>query len=189
MIVAPPGAMLWSSYVCLLGNVSRLREYTKAAFGVVLSPMILSGPRQFVTPRIGQHGAGRVGCMPSQAQNPGEDSSTHYQELVELTVQASLACITSGCRYWQRVAELYGSYALTVSRDLSDMQAASDSREEAWGSFREHLRAYVRTLGDLTRQESRLLQSELETIERNIWPAAESAHIPPHWRRRVRAKL
>jgi hypothetical protein len=127
--------------------------------------------------------------MPSQAQSPGEDSSTPYQELIELTVQASLACITSGFRYWQCVAELYGSYALTVSRDLSDMKATSGTREEALGGLREHLRTYVRTLGDLTRQESRLLQSELETIERNIWPAAASEHIPPHWRRRARAKL
>jgi uncharacterized coiled-coil protein SlyX len=127
--------------------------------------------------------------MPSQAQSPGEDSSTPYQALIELTVQASLACITSGFRYWQRVAELYGSYALTVSRDLSDMRAAAENREEALGGLREHLRTYVRTLGDLTRQESRLLQSELETIERNIWPATASEHIPPHWRRRARAKL
>jgi hypothetical protein len=152
--------------------------------------MILSGPEQFVTPRIGQHRAGiEERCMPSQAQSPGEDSSTPYQELVELTVQASLACITSGFRYWQRVAELYGNYALTISHDLSNMQAASGSREEALGGLREHLRTYVRTLGDLTRQESRLLQSDLETIERHIWPAAESAHIPPRWRRRARAKL
>jgi hypothetical protein len=127
--------------------------------------------------------------MPSQAQSPGEDISTLYQELVELMVQASLACITSGFRYWQRVAELYGSYALTVSHDLSDMHAASGNRAEVRGSLREHLRAYVRTLGDLTRQESRLLQLELEAIERRIWPAAESESVPPHWRRRARAKL
>jgi hypothetical protein len=127
--------------------------------------------------------------MPSQTQSPSEDISTHYQELVELAVQASLACITSGFRYWQGVAELYGSYALTVSHDLSDMSAASGSHEEAWGSLRDRLRAYVRTMGDLARQESRLLQLELEDIEQKIWPAAESEHVPPHWRRRARVKL
>jgi hypothetical protein len=126
--------------------------------------------------------------MPSQTQSSSEDVSARYRELTELTVQASLTCIASGFRYWQRVAELYGSYALTVSGDLSDMSAASGSREEAWGSLRDHLRAYIRAVGDLTKQESRLLQVELEAIEQKIWPAAESEDLPPHWRRRARAK-
>lgn len=126
--------------------------------------------------------------MPSQTQSPGEDISTHYQELIELMTQVSLACVTSGFRYWQRVAELYGSYALTVSHDLSDMRAASESREAAWVSLRDHLRAYVRTMGDLARQESQLLQRELEAIERKIWRADESEQGSPHWRRRARVK-
>jgi hypothetical protein len=46
---------------CLLCNVSLLGEYTNAACGVVLWHMILSGPGQFVTPRIAQHGAGIEG--------------------------------------------------------------------------------------------------------------------------------
>jgi hypothetical protein len=129
-----------------------------------------------------------MGSMPSHTQSPGEDASEQYEELMELLVQTSLACLTSGCRYWQRVAELYGSYAVTVNQHLSHMRAAPGSREATWGSLREHLRAYVRTIGELTRQESRLLQSELEAIEQQIWPAAESGHTPPHWRRRARAK-
>ena len=126
--------------------------------------------------------------MPSQTQSPSEAVSTHYRELIELMMQVSLACITSGSRYWQRTTELYGNYVLTISGNLSDMSAASGSREEAWVSLREHLRAYARAMGDLAEQESRLLQVELEAIERHIWPAAEAEHATPHWRRRARAK-
>jgi hypothetical protein len=126
--------------------------------------------------------------MPGQTQSPSEDVSTHYRELIELMVQVSLTCATSGSRYWQRMTELYGNYVLTISGNLSDMHAASGSQEEAWGSLREHFRAYVRAMGTLAEQESRLLQGELEAIERHIWPAAEAEHAPPHWRRRARAK-
>ena len=127
--------------------------------------------------------------MPSQTQSPSEDVSTHYRELIELTVQVSLACVTSGLRYWQRTTELFGNFALTLSGNLSDVSAGSVSREEAWESLREHLRAHVRAMGELAGQESRLLQVELEAIERKIWPATEAEHASPPWRRRARAKL
>ena len=124
--------------------------------------------------------------MPSQQQHTNADMSVHYQELMELTVQVSLACMASGLRYWQRTAELSSDYILALSNNLAEMNTPSGNREAAWHNIRNHFRSYVRIMGDLSRQESRHLQDKLKTIERTTWPAP--AQTSPFWRRRARVK-
>lgn len=114
---------------------------------------------------------------------PDEARTAAPQELMEFAAQASMACLNSGVRYWQRMAELSGSAATTIGRTLMDLQEHPPQSAETQGRLRDALRAYFRELADVPAQEAQRLQAELARLEQAFWapPAAQDAS--PYWRR------
>jgi hypothetical protein len=132
----------------------------------------------------------RMMTMASASWTPGEAATGGSEGgraaspgALGFAAQASLACLNSGMRYWQRMAELSGSYYLTLSRTAMEMQADPTRGAEAQASLFDALRAYFRDIAALPGQESQRLQAELERLEQQMGATATSQEDAPYWRR------
>lgn len=104
---------------------------------------------------------------------------------VALMMQAQLACLASGARYWQQVMETGARYGPTIA-SLAWVGAADDNE----GGFQDRevldeLRAYLREIGDVSVREATALQLALQGFEAAIREAAaaEPAFQPSrYWR-------
>jgi hypothetical protein len=98
--------------------------------------------------------------------------------------QTWMVAASSGLRYWWRLAGMYGEHQAGLLQALMSSGLSEDERR----AMIDELRAYVRGLGDVSLQEARVLQSELERLSHGL--AAGSglgSEHGPH-RRRWRAK-
>jgi hypothetical protein len=118
----------------------------------------------------------------SKPMDPGETISD-FGNLVDFLAQANLVFMASSFRYWRRLTEIYGTYYPTISRSLLEAIADRSGSGEERGLLLDNLRACFREMADLPCQESRLLQAELDQIERAIWSATEEEKAAPYWRR------
>lgn len=98
--------------------------------------------------------------------------------------QTWMVATTSGLRYWGRLAQMYGEHQAGVLRALMSGGLSEDERR----AMIDELRAYVRDLGDVSLQEARVLQSELERLSHGLAAAVDSAAPHAQHRRRWRAK-
>lgn len=104
---------------------------------------------------------------------------------VVLMMQAQLACLASGARYWQQVMETGTRYGPTIA-SLAWVGAAED--DESGFQDRQvldELRACLREIGDVSVREATALQLALQGIEAAIREAAaaEPASQPNrYWR-------
>jgi hypothetical protein len=98
--------------------------------------------------------------------------------------QTWMVAASSGLRYWSRLAEMYGEHQAGLLQALMSNGLSEDERR----AMIDELRAYVRDLGEVSLQEARVLQSELERLSHGLATAAAlGSERAPH-RRRWRAK-
>lgn len=98
--------------------------------------------------------------------------------------QTWMVAASSGLRYWARLAQTYGEHQAGLLRALMSTGRSEDERR----AMIDELRAYMRDLGDVSLQEARVLQSELERLSHGLAAAVgPEAARNPH-RRRWRAK-
>jgi hypothetical protein len=98
--------------------------------------------------------------------------------------QTWMVATTSGLRYWGRLAQMYGEHQAGVLRALMSGGLSEDERRV----MIDELRAYVRDLGDVSLQEARALQSELERLSQGLAVSVDSGAAHAGHRRRWRAK-
>jgi hypothetical protein len=118
----------------------------------------------------------------SEHTNP-EEMISGYQDLMTFMAQAYLVFMTSGFRYWRRLADIYGRYYPAISRSFLGMNSDPSRSRERLSLLIDDLRACLREMADLPSQESRLLQAELEKIEWKLWPTADAEDEAHYWRR------
>lgn len=112
-----------------------------------------------------------------------DDERAAPQVLLDFAAQASMACLNSGVRCWQRMAALSGNSSASIGRTLMEMQAQPPAGEDAQGRLRDALRAYFREIADVPSQEAQRLQAELAHLEQQFWPSADAQPDSPYWRR------
>jgi hypothetical protein len=102
-------------------------------------------------------------------------------EAIGFVGQAYMIAAASGFRFWRRVAETAGEHQLDLLRTVSEGGRGGQ------GELIDGLRAYARELGDLSLQEARLFQAELDRLAVSL---AHTDDPPPDdaYRRRWRAK-
>lgn len=105
-------------------------------------------------------------------------------EIIGFLGQTWMVAATSGLRYWGRLAHMYGEFQAVLLQALMSDRLSEDDRR----AMIDELRAYVRDLGDVSFQEARVLQSELERLSHGLAAAAGSAAAHAQHRRRWRAK-
>ena len=114
-----------------------------------------------------------------EGQDPPDDTLVLFAQLY-------FACLTSGLRYWSRVAETWTRIAPTLARALAGMNGEPGGSAEARAVLLEELRAALRELAQLPAEEWRTLEAELERLGsgRPAGPQGEDrAGGGPYWRR------
>jgi hypothetical protein len=117
---------------------------------------------------------------------PGNEGPAADDTLARI-VQLYLICLTSGLRYWSRVAETWARIAPALARGLAAMNGAPGGSAEERASLLDELRAGLRELAELPAEEWRALETELERLGRGGHPGrsegADRAGGGPYWRR------
>ena len=111
------------------------------------------------------------------------DDSTPKDDVLEFMLRAYLISMNSAFRYWSGWTKLYGSYYPEVGRYLSTISSDPGEREEARQSLLNNLSACIREMSDLSDQEFRRLQAELEEVSGKVWPMDEQDEAGTYWRR------
>jgi hypothetical protein len=91
---------------------------------------------------------------------------------------------SSGLRYLARRAQMSGEHQAGLLQALMSGGLSEDERR----AMIDELRGYVRDLGDVSLQEARLLQSELERLSHGLAAAVDPDGAHAQHRRRRRAK-
>jgi hypothetical protein len=124
-----------------------------------------------------------VSTLGGEADAP--DGAPKAAGVASLVAQAYLAAAVSGFRYWRRVAQTYGAHQSGILQSfLAGGGVSGDERR----ALIEEIRAYLREVGDVSLQEARILQSELEKLSVEVAEAGGAAAEPSNHRRRWRAK-
>jgi len=115
----------------------------------------------------------------------GTDTSMEQEgvEIASFLGQTWMVAASSGLRYLARLAQLYGERQAGLWPALMSGGLSRDERRV----MIDELRAYVRDLGDVSLQEARLLQSELERLSHEL-AAGVGADAAQARHRRWRAK-
>lgn len=98
--------------------------------------------------------------------------------------QTWMVAATSGFRYWRRVAELYGARQAAILQALASGGLSENERR----AMIDELRSYVRELGDVSLQEARVLQRELERLSLGLAESIDPTPSDGEPHRRWRAK-
>jgi hypothetical protein len=117
---------------------------------------------------------------PASSGTPGDVAS--------LAAQACLIAGMGGLRYWRKLAQTYGAHQAAILQSLSTSVNAPGPSEEERRVLTDELRAYLREIGDVSVQEARAFQSELEKLAAEVATAAGNSDASPDYRRRWKAK-
>jgi hypothetical protein len=125
-----------------------------------------------------------VGTGSGQPQDAGKPT-----EIASLVAQAYVIAAMGGLRYWRKLAQTYGAHQAGILRSLSASATNPNRSEEERRALIDELRAYLREVGDVSLQEARSFQSELEKLAAEVATAAANPEDSPEYRRRWKAKL
>ena len=108
-------------------------------------------------------------------------------DVASLAAQACLIASVGGLRYWSKLAQTYGAHQAAIVQSLAASMNNS-GRSEDQRVLTDELRAYLREVGDVSVQEARAFQSELEKLAAEVATAAGNSDASPDYRRRWKAK-
>ena len=110
--------------------------------------------------------------------------------VASIAAQAYLVAATSGFRYLRRVAQIYGMHQSSVLQSLLGKLDGSNVSDEERRDLIEEIRTYLREVGDVSLQEARIFQSELEKLAAEVADVAgdDATGHPSTHRRRWKAK-
>jgi hypothetical protein len=108
-------------------------------------------------------------------------------DVTSLAAQACLIASVGGLRYWRKLAQTYGAHQAAIMQSLSASVNDSSRSEGEQRVLTDELRAYLREIGDVSVQEARAFQSELEKLAAEVANAGHS-DASPDYRRCWKAK-
>jgi hypothetical protein len=108
-------------------------------------------------------------------------------DVASLAAQACLIASVGGLRYWRKLAQTYGAHQAAIMQSLSASVNDSSRSEGEQRVLTDELRAYLREIGDVSVQEARAFQSELEKLAAEVANAGHS-DASPDYRRCWKAK-
>jgi hypothetical protein len=110
------------------------------------------------------------------------------RDLLALVARSNLIASAGGLRYWRKLAQIYAARQANMLRSLSAGTGGPGHSQEGRRALVEEFRAYLREIGDVSLQEARAFQSELEKLAADLATAAAAPDESPEYRRRWRAK-
>ena len=126
-----------------------------------------------------------AGAVPGFGRSPNGGTPG---DVASLAAQACLIAGMGGLRYWRKLAQTYGAHQAAILQSLSTSVNDAGRSEEDRRVLTDELRAYLREIGDVSVQEARAFQSELEKLAAEVATAAGNSDASPDYRRRWKAK-
>jgi hypothetical protein len=127
-------------------------------------------------------GAGAVPGLGSSA------NGTKQADVASLAAQACLVASVGGLRYWRKLAQTYCAHQAAILQSLSASVNDPGRSAEEQRVLTDEIRAYLREIGDVSVQEARAFQSELEKLAADVATAAGNSDASPDYHRRWKAK-
>jgi hypothetical protein len=109
-------------------------------------------------------------------------------DMLALMARASVIASVGGFRYWRKLAQIHAARQSNILRTLSAGAGDPNGSEEARRALAEEFRAYLREIGDISLQEARAFQSELEKLAADLTTAGGVGDESSEYRRRWKAK-
>jgi hypothetical protein len=159
----------------LLAAASALRGIL--AFGAGLAEIALAqrGPTRAPEPlmslfdalsrisaTVGKTDGSGSGASQNRASTPPDDGGA--AELAMFLSEAWVTGAVSGIRYWQRIAQTLATHRGSIVRSLSAKTGDPKLSPREERELVDALRQYLREIGDISTQEARNFQAELERI-------------------------
>jgi hypothetical protein len=131
-----------------------------------------------------------LSAVPSEpgSDEPGLADRRETEDMGALLARAYLVATVSGLRYWQRVAQTYGMHQSRILRSLLSRAADPCVSEGERRVLADEIRTYFREIGDVSAQEARAFQAELEKLAEGVARTALGSQQATDDRRRWRAK-
>jgi hypothetical protein len=166
--------------LAIAGAVRDMWLLGASAFESILTQGKSGGASVSLEPGIEQ----MLRAVSGQPQDAGKST-----EIASLVAQAYVVAALGGLRYWRKLGQTYGAHQAGILRSLSASATNPNRSEEERRALIDELRAYLREVGDVSLQEARLFQSELEKLAAEAATAAGNPEDSPEYRRRWKAKL
>ena len=127
-----------------------------------------------------------LGVLGAASKSP--EGADRLPRGVEVLAQAYLVAVVSGLRYWRRVAETSAIHHLGLMQSLAASAADPNMSEEERRILIDEIRTYFRDLGDVSAQEARAFQSELDKLAERVASVVLGPEQASDHRRRWRVK-
>jgi hypothetical protein len=128
-------------------------------------------------------GLGEINASQDAAEQPVKDT-----DLAALAARAYLVAAARGLHFWSGLARVYGNYQSGALPSVLARATGTSVSEAQRRSLAEDFRKYLREVSDLSLQEARLLQLELEKLAEAAASAVDDGNPSSVYRRRWRAK-
>jgi len=117
-------------------------------------------------------------------------STGHHstEDMAALLARAYLLAAVSGLRYWRRVAQTYGVHQSSILRSLLSSAVSPGVSEGERRVLADEVCAYFREIGEVSAQEARAFQVELERLAEGVASMARGSQLATASRRRWRVK-
>jgi hypothetical protein len=109
-------------------------------------------------------------------------------EMASFMAQLYLVIAAGGLRYWRKLLHTHSAHQAALLRSLAAAQGDAKSSNKHDGVLADEIRAYLREIGDVSLQEARAFQVELEKLGAEMASGGEIAENSPEYRRRWKAK-
>jgi hypothetical protein len=127
-----------------------------------------------------------LGVLGAASKSP--EGADRLPKGIEVLAQAYLVAVVSGLRYWRRVAETSAIHHLGLLQSLAANAADPNTSEAERRILIDGIRIYLRDLGDVSAQEARAFQSELDKLAERVATAALGPEQASDHRRRWKVK-
>jgi hypothetical protein len=104
-------------------------------------------------------------------------------DMASVVAQAYLIAMVSGLRYWRRVAETYRTHESAIVRSLMARAAVPSRSDAERRALIDEIRAYLREVGDISVQEARIVQTDLDKLAAEVAKVASNCDESTHRRR------
>jgi hypothetical protein len=107
----------------------------------------------------------------------------------DLLTRIQLAAALSAFRAGSNLAQAFGDHQPTFVRLMSEQASGSKLQEEERREILDDLRSWLREIGELSSQEARIFQSELQKIGDDLVNMADVGTTDDNYRRRWKCKI
>jgi hypothetical protein len=104
-------------------------------------------------------------------------------DMASLVAQSYLIAMVSGLRYLRRVAETYRTHESAIVRSLMARAAVPSTSDGERRALIDEIRAYLREVGDVSLQEARIVQTDLDKLAAEVARVASNGDESAHRRR------